>query len=455
MTRLHFASIFMALVCCLAAFGARRTFHAQDIYGYAYVYQTHDGEVGITIADPILGTMRTISVNDGENAADLINAAPSVGHEWVAVVLGENNQRIVKLANIITSEVHEIGRYTVPIPSALLFGPPQDVVWSPNGMYLAFNIGQRSADGFTITSTSTVIYSIQENSVIDLSREGTQSTRLAWSNDSRYLTVASFECRSECVARLDQYDITTKGWSSSIVLDPEVRAASEAGMCYLAWSPDDTYISFVANCDGALYAYYKEVYLVDVTQGSVRRLTDFTYRQDIEKQQGFLVIAYNTTWLNHNALFISAVHGVGVERIAETFVYHPSTGEESELFSGFTPVVGWNAQSNVLAYQIGSRSREYFGALTSVGAANVSATRSSIADQLNIPLIDAPVCDLNWSPDGAILAYMIPYVTDTCGVRAKQIQFLHFDSAGSQPLPWATDLSGIRSNLPIGWVPTR
>ncbi|MBK9123858.1 MAG: hypothetical protein IPM16_12165 [Chloroflexi bacterium] len=257
------------------------------------------------------------------------------------------------------------------------------------------------------------------------------------------------------MARLDQYDVTTKGWSSSIALAPEVLAASEAGLCYLAWSPDDTYISFVANCDGLLYAHYKEVYLVDVAQGSVRRLTDFTYRQDIEEQQGFLVIAYNTKWLDHNALFISAVHGVGVERIAETFVYHPSTGEETELFSGFTPVVGWNAQSDGLAFQIGSSAYEYFGAQEPVGAIDVSATRSAVTGRLNVSPIDVTVCDLDWSPDGAFLAYTTPYATETCGAFVKQIQFLRFDSAGSQPVPLVTDPSSIMSNIPIGWVPTR
>lgn len=427
-----------------------------ETFSYAYIYRDDTGESGIIVLSPPENAARQIRL-----PSDSISEfAPSVGHEWVGLTSRnrENYQHQLILVNILTAEVRRVAFEGVGLYKPVsIKGEPQNIVWSPDGKYLALNLADNTNENFTIT---THLYTLADNTLIALPREGIDATRLAWSNDGRYLAAAGYRCKNTCASsldlesQLDIFDVTTQSWSSTIPLTEQISGArTDAGLCELAWSPNDVYISLIATCDSLDYGQYQEVYLIEVHNLTIQRLTDFTYTQDHAAQNGFLVARYKTSWVADN-LLISAVHGFGAENKAETFLYATSTNTRTPLYDGFISASDWQAQTGRLIIQTGSNNTMISEAWRGVDSLNISSLRDVNTLSLDPLPISSEVCILDQSPDGRYVAYAMPS-SNLCPSNIQEIRFLEYTETGVVPITIEASLPNIMIVKPIGWMRTQ
>jgi len=428
-------------------------------FGYAYIYRGDTGDLGILLLSPSENTSRQIDIPS--DIAGLQAVAPSIKNEWIAFTARNTASYELILMNILTSEIRRltfegVGLYN---PEGLK-GSPQNIVWSPDGKYLALNLGDNTDIKLTV---STYLYSLAENTLIELHRDSIQATRLAWSNDGRYLAAAGYRCKNTCASsldlesQLDIFDVTTQSWSSTIPLTAQIPGAlGDAGLCELAWSPDNTYISLIATCDSLDYAQYQEVYLIAVQKRTILRLTDFTYRQNIDAQNWFRVANYRTRWLDSDSLFISAIHGIGAENKAETLVYDPSTQTFTPLFDGFATAIDWYAQTQRLVIQSGSMTDARYGMFSSIRMLNLLDLQAGREISVEPLSISTEVCGLEGSPDGHYLVYTTPNSSNLCSAYTQEIGVVNMMTSEKSPIVMKTevDTSEIIFILPIGWMET-
>lgn len=377
--------------------------YAQNISRYAYAYQSEDGVV-LMLVNPETAMHETIFTIPGE-VGSLSHTAPSNGQEWIALVLTNGQEWILALLNVTTQEFRQ-----VPLEGNGLYisyDKTPEIVWSPDGRYLALNFYTPIVDGSSST-VQTYLYTIEKNVLSILTELPESSNQLAWSSDGQHLVVGRYSCPSECRARLEFFNITTNSWVRSISIPLDVAGA--VGMCNLDWSPDNRYLSFVATCDPLDYAQYREVYLVDVAQQNIRRLTEVTYSQDIALQQGFRFAEYHLAWLHDASLLISSV-GMGEQQRAQTALYRTKTGVLETVLSGFVSVIG-ESKSGSTIVQIGSSIEPRYGERQ--GVFMLDSNNSFSLLRSDSVFVSPEICALASSPDGLYWVYLTPRDTSGC-----------------------------------------
>lgn len=448
-------SMLLTALICVYVFKAGLGIDAQESFRFAFAYQTEDGFTGIGFFDPRqVGVENSVTVDLRQNSWLLSQVAQSTGHEWIAIELGiGGGRRMLKVANSLTLVVRDISRaYIEPYISPSLAGPQEHIVWSPDGQFLAFNISETTAQG---TANTTRVYSTRDDSLTNLTLEGMKSMGLAWSLDSRQLAISAVNCTVDCAAFVNVFDIETRSWGQSTDLTPDVFGANSRGLggiCNLNWSPDSRHITFMANCDQLEYGYYKEIYLLDAEQQTVQRITDFTYRQNIIEQQGFVAADYSLAWLDSDNLIISVVHGLGSNIRAETFIYTLSTGISDLISETFATSLALNPNSKTIA--------QVMSPVSNVTGQNVVVTRlddvpngSRNLDQQLVSPVLPQSCSLTWSPDGAYLAYSVPLRTRSCLAPLHDFNLLDAESWQPIDVPMPSETSTTIYSIPIGWVP--
>lgn len=427
---------------------------AQNEYKFAYTYQVQEGQINFGIVNPNTQTVEvlTLPVTATEYLAQVAGNPTS---DWIALALRSGRNQVVRLVNVNTLTVQNIAPDVYPSQRAEnILASQQDFVWSPNGRYLAFNVWTRPD---IRTSNDTMLYSFETNSSMNLTPDPADSTRLAWSTDSQKLALVSVNCSQSCAASLDIYNAVTQSRMTSFSLTPQVPGAESstlAGVCELAWSPDNRYISFMANCASSDTGAYKEIYVLEVATGQINRITNYTYQQDIAAQNGFLYAEYRTIWLDTNQLLISAIYGLVDVRQAETLIYTPNVGQINLVSTEFIQNWAENPISHSLAYQSFGRTTQTYDYVIHPETIQMTTPEigleQALSDSSQEGIITSSGCLLDWSPDGTILAYALPSISDNCFSRPERFGFIGTD--GQELMLSESVISGNGLLIPVGWI---
>ena len=428
---------------------------AQVSYQFVYAYQSQAGQFHIASIDPSTRQviLRTVEV---DTIAGLSNAAAHPSTEWLAFLLRSGQSELLEVVNTRTLEVRTVVVDAYP-PEAgdNLTDEPQDFTWSPDGQFIAFNVWNRESG-----ANDTILYSMETGTTANLTGNASGSTQLAWSSDSTRLGVVSVHCAQSCTAALNIYEISTGRLMSSFPLTPVVVGAESptlGGVCQLMWSPDNRYLSFMANCDSSDYGTRKEIYVLIPETSIIERITNYTVDQDIVAQNGFLFADYQTAWLNADTLLISAIYGLVDARRTETSLYVPSTGATITVGNVFFQAISVHAPSHRLAYQplavnpethlYGSTAAPIVLAPTdgdAVGLLSSAPTRAAVVTNEG--------CLLDWSPDGSMIAYSLPSNLNNC--ESGTASFGIVQIGGEQSIDDAVYSlpSDALFVLPLGWI---
>lgn len=436
---------------------------AQEVtatYSFGYVYQAQQGEIGIETVDPTTSPVSTNVLKVPIEASwSLADAAQGVGHEWIALAFRVGPAYVMRLVNLTSSEIRDVaaGFLLSPSPDAIM-GPQQEFVWSPDGHYLAFNTFSNETG--LEPRTDTFLYSLVENQTFRLTDDAALQTRLAWSPDSRYLAIATVTCSEECGASIDLFDPVTRNRTTSSSITSGAFGANSmgrAGVCHLNWSPDGRYISFMANCDGLEYGYYKEMYLLEVSSGALTQITDFTYQQEVIEPFYSVFADYEPIWVDTEILLISVIQGIG-ELSSETFEYNVTTGTLRKVSDQYVTEWAVNPVSQALAFRsIGTNpdldayQRQRQSQPVEIAPLEALSEATAATELLPASITASAGCDLSWSPDGTILAYSMPS-GEVCLSAPQSFGFINSDrGAVTQYVP--TFEGGEPFTLmALGWV---
>lgn len=431
---------------------------AQANYQYGYILQFASGDKQFAIIDPFapnnqvkvipLALAKELRIDDANISTD---------GRWISLeVHTSDRKRALTILDARSGEIRNQfdALYIAQAESTLALDQPS-LLWAANGQYLSF-----IAVSDTNIAPTVFLYSVNTSQVSTVSPVGGQPVAVAWNRHSPQLAIASTNCSNGCSASFEIYNPADKTSRSLVTIsggDLGVTLDSPAAICYLDWSPNGRYISFMAGCDALNYSDKKEMYLIDVTQSSLHRITDFTFHQNLLEQNGFLWADYRPSWSNTGTLVISTVYGAGENRRSETWEYTPNTGVLNKLSDEFIQTWAENPILQTTAFQsLGSDPAAYDG-LTRTEPIIVVPPNANLGHALQTGRQQVTAntpngCNLSWSPDGKILAYTLSSGNNSCRSNVQGFGFV--DAANGQVTSVVPSLPDTDSAhvIPIGWV---
>lgn len=379
---------------------------AQMLEVYAVAQQPEPGLIELRfisgMENDALATTQRITVAEswsltealGRSTSDVVVLAFRTGANYTLTTYDISAQQM----NIVHADV------LLSTPDFGLMAPAQEMMLSPDGRYLAYNV----VESVTTPQQNIYLYDILTGQRLRLSSENGRTSRIAWSENSDRLAVIVTICDIRCSATLDIYSagqwLLEQSISLSVVV-PEAATPANSGVCQLRWSPKGDYISFMANCDYSYYGYNKEIYIVDVQQGSLSRVTDFTYTQERIAPLYAVLGTYSTAWLDAQNLLISAYYGSG-DGSRVTLAYNVETQQNITLSETFSTTLLVNPITSQLILHSDS-AEDYAGAekqasLIIVDISLQDVSQSSLHDRVS--RTSGVGCNPQWSPDGIYVA---------------------------------------------------
>jgi hypothetical protein len=416
------------------------------IFRYAYV--TYDRSFPVTTIklnsiDPaILGESQTlltipaptIPVPNTDSPAYLwfCSALPSPNGEHIAIrfcaVGGGWSAAEVIMVNVVSGKTYNITDHPVILYNNDLSTMEyvRSIEWSPDSRYLAldmlFDNGKLAKGGPNAVnmdskalSSAIFAYSLETQHLIDLGSDkkpGVWSTWFAWSNDSKYIATATITYNGTDYPPIafDIYDIADRQKSQSIPvqLSPDLLALPQ-GLCFVRWSPDNLYLSFVSDCDYS-YSRYKNVFIADVASGKITQITDYKLRLGISRDDA--ASSYpEPVWFDAQTLLVGARiwRGVGAMTHLDEITAYQWPIRNERVVNNRTAATEWalNSVTNEVAY-LESTSITDTGPINGDSKIN-SLQISSFDGQRLTPKFSLPATwgSLSWSPNGTMLAYNV------------------------------------------------
>jgi len=417
-------------IVCGMALSARILVRATpNAFRYAFV-TSEDGArpakpIIISSIDPDspgeLAPLYTVPVPDdgGPNALSFRKALSSPDGNWIALIfwawgvgIQEAEIEIVKAA---TGEVLRVTDYPINIydnDESTLERIPL-AVWSPDSRYLAFDA--LKLDGKLWHSvpfegdlyerpfeSAVFVYSMEKRQIINPAGYGSGwTTWYTWSADSTQIASASVK---DLRVWLETHSITGKAPIGPI--DIEYAQSLPNGLCYLRWSPDARYLSFVSDCDYSYLSFYKEVYVIELTTRKITQVTN--YSQQLGPSPDNWASSYpEPVWFDSNTLLVGAGawRGQGVSaHIEETALYRWTTNNKIVLAKTWTTDWTQNPISREFAYLTLKYTLDsaLINGYSTIDTLNIGAIQG---DKLVTKLeLSSTGCTPMWSPDGRILA---------------------------------------------------
>ncbi|MBZ0305409.1 MAG: hypothetical protein K8I82_05015, partial [Anaerolineae bacterium] len=137
---------------------------------------------------------------------------------------------------------------------------------------------------------------------------------IAWSNDSTKIATFNFTCNQNTCSRvsLDVFTLTGSLLKSVDLSSLTNFPSSQGtGFCQLQWSPNNNFIGFVQQCDITALGKPREVYIADISQGSLIQAT-FQTPEDMIFETSLFWAAYEITWINTRSLLIGVYKMDGI-----------------------------------------------------------------------------------------------------------------------------------------------
>lgn len=178
----------------------------------------------------------------------------------------------------------------------------------------------------THTRVAEVLYS-GEDEHIDIGS-------LKWSNEAGALAVALSTCDETGVCGAIQtitlIDVQGENEPAELVN----LSGIGVGVCDFAWSSSGTHLAFTTSCgENAGSSNSKEVYIIDVAQRDLRRVTDNSHsyvQTSADRFSDNIQIEYSVIWLDDDNLLIGTRKSINAPYFSsETVLYTLSTGHLS------------------------------------------------------------------------------------------------------------------------------
>jgi len=346
----------------------------------------------------------------------------------------------LQLYNLVTSEAR-----TISLPNNSDIVEEEGIQWSPNSQYISLGIIR----GF---ESYAYVYSLSSDTLHFVTDSNDRVQRMAWNNASTEIIGAvtgPFE------DSLEIYSVPAYTTLSTYLLQtfPYRLIVS----CNLRWSPNDTYIAFGAGCItdgpggiGASPAAVQELHILDLSQGSVERITDYTVTAS---QQGtdYFHVEFTPYWIDNQTLLAGVVHyrWLTVEN-EETILHRLDTGATSVIRSEHVrnwvrnpvyPVIAFEAASNY-SFQV----RDPVTTSTQIGSFNQSTQTLDTIHTFN------GGCDPSWSSDGETLAIVEREDTSKCRFNTTGVNFA--DRATGLLQAYTVPQAVVNSSTvrPLGWI---
>ncbi len=315
------------------------------------------------------------------------------------------------------------------------------VSWSPDSTILGLNssvaTGDYTTNYFVETDTLT-------KPLIGTGVYNSGPWHIAWRPGDFPAQFASmyYTCPTEeiCSGDLRLTDAHTQ--LSVVVNDFSSMPLPFSNACELQWSPDGRYLAFLSSCSD-VPGLPTDVFLWQPETNTITQVTHITHPFYLSNQQHVSVASiFDLFWYDNDTLFISVTQVTSGEVESETIVYHLSSASMTSL-SGMmmrhwrrNPVTGQLAYRAFMPDSQNLLSREA-GIQIATFAGNTLTVQANLGDGSG----------LDWSPDGAVLAWMRSDVS-VDGQFLSTLAFYHVASGVTQHI----DVSTNGRLIPVGWV---
>jgi WD40 repeat protein len=420
-----------------------------EIYPYAYLALNDDGMtelILLEINETINSTRIALPFLQNAQVRAYI---PNPNHEWILFAFADNNSdlSVFYLFNSRSGDFIEILQGHLSNPSTGFSGLHlQNIAWSPDGQYLAISVAVDNQNDI-------YLYDVVNQTLINLSEDVQEQYRFAWSANSQYLVASEEYCSdvfdlATCSLMLKVYEVSTQTIIAAQPIAEHYGGSAAPGnsICELKWSPSGEFIAFVARCDSTLFFITQEVYLWDISQQNIITITAFT-TQRLRQSNSIPVSAiYDTVWFDENTLLIGVL--VGSDGNIDTFQTLTYDVDNSILSSLLTnrAATQWaiNPVNNTVAFSTITAYSAFANQTYQLEIAQFNSTA------LNIRFQGSIACNLDWSPDGTILAYTENGTS--CNLPPQRFVFLDPESGESQTYDPTNYISNLTRVYSVGWV---
>jgi hypothetical protein len=429
---------------------------AQSNYKYAYLVE-QKGELTIRVVDPLSpqnpSDLMTTSIPDN---MVFIDVYPSPDGQWIALAFSNGNQSLIRLINAVTLATNDITGGTFYSESLSQLEERIVLLWSPDSTHFAFNTfhNNQGMDNY-VWWTDIYVYTVSNGSLVNLTTDNALQFDTVWKPDSSGLIVFTDDCTTSCISTLDVYNIASNTRQTSIGISSITQGGGtgDAAICNLAWSPDGQYISLMASCDLTATSSFREIYAINILQGTITPVTSFTSQFTSPDPFAIAFADYATIWYDAQTLLIGIRFANPATQGTRTLLYEFPSLNQTILNAETAQAWTRDATSQKLAF------RSIWTNLTSIqphdGVVKIATLDSN--SMLNYLYDGVAGCDLTWSPDGAFLAYAFQGMPFTgCDFLTQKIIFV--DAATSQSgehIIQHGEASTIERLYTIGWIATQ
>jgi Tol biopolymer transport system component len=340
----------------------------------------------------------------------------------------------LSIYDILSGEVTEIRQYPVFMPAfygakTLPFHADLNPLWSPDSTILAFNLYSFSEYGHS-NSKETYIYNTASGA-LTLVRRGdayslpdTAPVNMRFSPDSSTFLLVYRTCHNLlCSAVTELYDVTGDSVVLRKALSDERRfiALGMSSMCIEGWSPDARYLALYGDCEPSSLGYFAELYIWDLVEDTVIRITHNTNLEDSadgEVELIFRRVKYSTHWVSDSELLINEAGGPLSKMAHGGYDLNYSDLKSSTMLYSLETRSGtvidrkgrFNWTANPVSGLLAFNEETYTG--DAAGIATWATRSVEIAAYTDAGFLSeyssVNGCNPTWSPDGRYLQYTVP-----------------------------------------------
>ncbi len=381
---------------------------------------------------------------------------------WIARILwapGEKNTNVnaIQILNLTTGSGRTFVLRSFDTENLPMF------LWSLNGRYLAIRASIDTPD------LDLYIYSLENESLINLTGDSSRQMDFSWSADGSRLTVFTTACRTseplvtceQAYSLLEVYDV--QGHIRTHQLDLSAFVASGTQACQPAFS--QSAIAFTSYCNSLNSAdslLDSDVYVWYPDENVVQQVTTLGEQIDYPKE-GFYSV-YDYVWLSDGTLLVGADYRIissnpreghqllsytpdgAIQVLSETlgagFSVNPVTNEL--LLSTRSPEFLINPEIDNPPIQT------YQTAVEMLQNGIDARPLADVASEMTTPSVTT--MPLVWSPDGKT-AYALVVETSEDGYSSETGEIAFFDAAtGTTQYFIPPSGADERNIIPLGWV---
>jgi hypothetical protein len=243
------------------------------------------------------------------------------------------------------------------------------------------------------------------------------------------------------------FDITRSSRIATLDLSTLPLVGSSA--CAPQLSPDGQKVSLIVNCGRGIpiaYEFPNEVYIGDLQTSQFKPITDFAR----EKGNQVFLSWYQQQWLDADTLVIGADYQIGPTPEQHRLVAYDLTTDSlqtlsSTLGSGFAI----NPVSNQIAVQSGNRLSDE-GNIGAQVELLVESVETIQTDATSSVITLSSTCEIEWSPDGAILA--VTASQSNCELYTDRVTFINTENEVVHEHTVSSAAETTAYTVPIGWI---